>query len=176
VLVRPRPIIATALTAASAALVLAGCGKDSSSTAAAPGPGRGANAAYVQCLRRHGVNLPTAYPSGFRRGPRPSGFPTRPTARPSGAPGGRYPGFGMSPPPGVDQATWQKAQQACANLRPTARPGTGYGVRHPDAAYRNCLRDHGVDPGQLAGTDPKTSAALAACKVLSPSPTPTPST
>ncbi|MCO1593901.1 hypothetical protein M8C17_01845 [Micromonospora sp. RHAY321] len=71
-------------------------------------------------------------------------------------------------PAGVDDATWQKAQEACASVRPTGGAGRGQGT---NPAYANCLSDHGV----LAGTtpdssDPKVSAALEACKAVSPAP------
>ena len=91
------------------------------SGAAAGGPAA-AFQAYADCLRQHGVNIavPSRRPSGFR----PSGF--RPSGvlpsgvRPSGRSG--VPGFGGGPPPGVDQSTWDAAQQACAPLRPSGRP------------------------------------------------------
>jgi hypothetical protein len=69
----------------------------------------------------------------------------------------------------VDDATWEKAQAACASLRPSGRPG-GRGDNGANAAYRNCLRDHGVEPGRdLATTDPTVAKAMAACQVLRPS-------
>ncbi|NJC84100.1 hypothetical protein [Planosporangium mesophilum] len=127
----------------------------------------------MDCLSRHGVTLPSAFPRG-----------NRPSARPSGAPSrqpGRFGGFGNGdqPPSGVDAATWQQAQQACASLRPS--PGTRSGNRDNGAitAYRNCLSDHGVTmsagPGGLDQADPKVTAAMKACEPLRPSGRPVPS-
>lgn len=137
-------------------------------------------AAYTDCLRKNGVTLPSAFPRGNRPSGRPTNRPTdrptaRPTARPSG--GGFGFGFGNQPPAGVDAQTWQKAQQACASLRPSG------GAQNRDngalRAYRNCLSDHGVTMtgglGQLDTNDPKVAAALKACEVLRPTAFPTPS-
>ncbi|MEV4621544.1 PT domain-containing protein [Asanoa sp. NPDC049573] len=118
---------------------------------------------------------PTAFPSG-----RPTAFPSgRPTTFPSGRPGGRgFPGggFGGMRPQGVDEQTWQKAQEACASLLPTGRPAgepgrRGGGNRGADTAYRNCLSDHGAEGGATPD-----AAALEACAVLRPTgaPQPTP--
>src|SRR3954470_3440838 len=108
----------------------------SSSTPASPAPSAtNALTAYTTCLQRNGIVLPsgigrTGFPSG-----RPSG---RPSVRPSGSPGaGRggfggggsccvgFGGFGTQAPAGVDQATWDKAMQACASVRPTFGGGGG---------------------------------------------------
>ncbi len=114
--------------------------------------------AYVDCLRKNGVALPSALP---RAG--------RPSARPSSARGAGF-GLGNQPPAGVDAQTWQKAQQACASLRPSG--GAQNRVNGPLRAYRNCLSDHGVTmsagPGDLDSNDPKVAAALKACEVLRP--------
>jgi hypothetical protein len=163
---------------------VAACGSSSKSraggTPTAPA-GQNAFAAYTECLRKNGVILPSAFPRGNRPSGRPANRPTgrptaRPTARPSGARGGGGFGFGDQPPAGVDAQTWQKAQQACASVRPSG------GARNRDngalRAYRNCLSDHGVTmtgaPGALDATDPKIAAALKACDVLRPSTLPTP--
>lgn len=117
--------------------LLAACGGGSGGGGAAAAVPSGAAAggaaaafqAYADCLRQHGVNIavPSGRPSGFRpSGFRPSGF--RPSGvlpsgvlpsgvRPSGR--GGFPGFGGGPPLGVDQSTWDAAQQACAGLRPS---------------------------------------------------------
>ncbi|SNT64630.1 hypothetical protein SAMN05421812_117150 [Asanoa hainanensis] len=192
-----------ALVVGSAALLLtAACGSDSGSgdggTAAGPA---GANA-YFDCLRQNGVDIqgfpsgrPTAFPSGRPSG-RPNGFPSgRPTAFPSGRPtdfpsgrpgGGRMGGGRMGGgfrPQGVDDATWQKAQEACQSVRPTGGPGGengrggpgGGGNRGAGAAYRNCLSDRGVELTANPSTaDPKVAAAMQACAVLRPSASPTP--
>jgi len=156
--------------------VLAGCGS-SGGAAPAPGnpPGDGALAAYVTCLQHNGV--PAVVPSGRPPGPPPSGV------RPSGGfggPGG--PGGEFLRPPGVDDATWAKAQQACASVRPSGGPGRG-GPGDDGAlrAYLNCLREHGVTPsggpGRINPLDPAVVAADKVCGVLKPSggPVPTPS-
>ncbi|BCB86269.1 hypothetical protein [Phytohabitans suffuscus] len=176
-----------ALAVGSAALLLAaGCGSDGGSgdSGEAQGGVPGGASAYLDCLREQGIDLPegmaSGRPGGFPSG-RPSDFPSgRPTAfpsdRPSGEPGGgRMGGFR---PEGVDDATWQKAEEACGSLRPTGGPdgAPGGGAnREADAAYRNCLADRGVEPGpDLSTTDPKVAEALEACAVLRPSATPTP--
>jgi hypothetical protein len=145
---------------------------------------------YLTCLRDNGVNVPqtggSRGPRGsFSPGMRPSGFPSgRPSGvRPSGSGrGGGFGGlFGSQAPPGVDQSTWDKALKACAALRPSGIPqGRDNGA---NAAYRNCLTDHGVTASSriedLPASDPKVAAALQACAALRPSsrpgPAPTPS-
>ncbi len=132
-----------------------------------------ANMSFQQCLQNEGITLPSnafTRPSG-----RPSGFPTArpsgfPTARPSGGRGG-FGGFGDQAPAGVDPQKWQAALQKCASLRPTGNPSRRPRGSGRDAAYRNCLSEHGVtnpaDPN-----DPKLADAAKACAVLSPSPSP----
>ncbi|WCN79006.1 hypothetical protein [Micromonospora sp. LH3U1] len=206
---RCRRFAAVMTTAASAMLLLAACGGGSGESDASSTPGGAGNAfvAYQDCLRDNGVALPTMDPSrgpgGARGTARPSGFPTArpsgfPTARPSGFPTARpsgsadpsrgagrgFPGGGR--PEGVDEQTWQKAQEACASVRPSGRPN-GFGG--PDAsgapdgrpagagdgratAYRTCLSNRGLDPDRLDSGDAKTREAVTACAVLSPSPTP----
>jgi hypothetical protein len=159
-----------------------GSGDSTSDSPGASGGGGGNNAfaAYVECLQKNGVtitmpsfgarNRPSGAPGeGFPRGGTRSGAP-----RPSGSrfPGG---GFGLRKPAGVDDATWQKAQTACAPLRPTGRPGGG----QDNAAFRNCMKDHGVTitEGQRLDPDDATvKKALETCRVLQqarPSATPT---
>ena len=101
-----------------AVLFTAGCGATSASSAASPGspgPSVSGAAAYLGCLRQHGVTMPTA----------------RPTARPTSGAGG----FGGG------SAAFQKARQACASLR----PGGGFGGRFAAAfqAFRSCMASHG---------------------------------
>ncbi|MET7708345.1 hypothetical protein [Micromonospora sp. NPDC005413] len=168
----PRTRWTLALVAGSAALLMvAGCGSDDEGGSSDPdqasaGAPEGVSA-YLGCLRDQGIDISNTLPSG-----RPSGFP-------SGGPGGgRMDGFR---PQGVDDATWQKAQDACASLRPTGGPGgngpggPGGGNREASAAYRNCLSDRGVDlQANPATTDPKVAAAMQACEVLRPTATATP--
>jgi hypothetical protein len=143
-------------------------------------------AAYIECLNKNGVTI--AMPSGgvrnrpsdgASRGPRtfPSGEP-RPSG--SGFPGGGFPGgggFGNQKPAGVDDATWEKAQAACASVRPSMGAGNGNRGGGRNAAYQNCLKDNGVTTtgGKLDTTDPKVKAAVDKCKVLEPQASPTPS-
>jgi hypothetical protein len=179
---------------ATVAAVGAGCGGGETD-------GSGATPAatdYASCLRANGITLPSggpdARPSGRPDG-RPSGAPGfdggpggagRPsgTGRPSGLPSGR-PGFGFGgthAPNGVDQETWEKAQQACEGLRPSGGPGgpggTGNGDNGALTAYRNCLSDHGVTVtgriDDLDANDPEVAAAMQACAPLRPSNAPGP--
>lgn len=168
------------LLAAAAALTLSACGgSDPEQPSDGNNPANGMRA-YTECLSKQGITLPTAF---ARPTARPSGFPT---ARPSGSAGtrggfGGFGGFGQNPPDGVDAATWQAAQEACAAVRPTFGPGGngGPGGRGSggglNAAYRNCLSEHGVTIGagqQLSTADPKVAEALKVCAPLRPSSTP----
>ena len=165
--------IGAALVGLAAAGLLAACAGHATATAPAVAPSGGLQA-YADCLRQHGVtvNVPTARPSGARPSGRPTGV--RPSGvRPSDRAG--FPGFGGAAPSGVDPSTWAAAQQACAGVRPSF--GGGNGGRGANngaiAAYRNCLRDHGVTastgPDALNTADPKVAAAVQACAPLRPS-------
>jgi hypothetical protein len=167
----------------------AACGGSTGNSAGAPTP---AATDYLTCLKDNGVTIPQAEGSGFptarpsggfgRSGfPRPSGFPT---ARPSGGAGFPRGGggaggfFGTAAPSGIPQATWDKAQQACTALRPTAFPSAGNrgGRGGADTAYRNCLSQHGVMASgpltQLNTADPQVAAAEQTCAVLKPTTAP----
>lgn len=178
-----------ALAVASASVMLAAaCGGGGTSSGAPEGaangggPNNAAFTAYTDCLKKNGVTItlpsggPRTRPSGEAR---PSGSP-RP--RPSGSAGQRqFPGGGggfFGKPAGVDDATWQKAQAACASVRPSFGAGQrGGGGNGANQAYVNCLRDHGVQMGQgqqQSSADPATKKALDACKVLRPTASPTP--
>jgi len=169
--------------------LLAGCGGKANPSSAAAPPSAGFQA-YVDCLRQHGVTItvPSGRPSGRPSGVRPSRVRpsgVRPSGvRPSGGGGGfggggfgggGFPGLGNEPPSGVDQQTWDAAQQACAAVRPSFGPRAGGSAM---TAYRNCLRDHGVtatgDPRQLSTADPKVAAAIQACAPLLPTARPSP--
>jgi hypothetical protein len=164
-----------ALAFAAVAAIAAGCGSASNS-ATAP---KTAATDYLGCLRDNGINVPQTNPSGRPTGfpsGRPSGFPSgRPSGRPSGGPGRQGGGglFGSTAPSGVDPQAWQKAQQACASLRPSAVPGGGNRNNGANTAYRNCLTEHGVTVSgpidQLDPKDSKVAAAMQACAVLRPS-------
>ncbi|MEV8514324.1 hypothetical protein [Dactylosporangium sp. NPDC051484] len=171
-----------ALALAAVALFAAACGSSDDKAPAAAGASGGSG--YASCLRDNGVDLPqfnasnrpTVRPSGHRSGQaRPSGAP-RPSGDSTfrGGPGGFY---GSVAPSGVDQQTWEKAQKACESLRPTAFPGGGNGGGGGrDAAYRNCLNEHGVTvtgpTDQLDTADAKVEAAMQVCAPLKPSPRP----
>jgi hypothetical protein len=158
------------LASATALLFSAACGSSGGKAAATPSgsSSSGDFAAYAACLRQHGVNVPTARPSG----------------RPSGG-GGFFGGGG-----GANQ----QARQACQSLAPRGgRFGGGRGMQELQA-FRSCLSDHGVKlptpapgasrtPGDrrtpgggrfggLNTSDPKIAQAVKTCRPLLPSFTP----
>jgi hypothetical protein len=176
----PRGIAGLVVASAALLFSLAACGGGSDTPATGTDNQNGGDrskafAAYTECLSKNGVTI--TMPSGGTRirpsdGPsgrvRPSGAP-----RPSGSarPGGGFPGGGFGKPEGVDDATWEKAQQACASVMPSGRPGgNGRGNGGMSSAYRNCLQDNGVTLGQggLATGDPAVQKATEACKALAP--------
>jgi hypothetical protein len=180
--------------AAAVAGVLAACGgSNGTAPAAASTPTTAAstsgNAVYLDCLRQHGANIPTAFPSRNRPTDRPSGV------RPSGGFGGGGGGFfGQSQSPQM-----QAAVQACASVRPTNGFGGFGGGRGGTqlAAFRNCMTQQGVTIpttrptafptatssagrvarylGGLNPDDPKVAAALKICSPLLPTPEARPS-
>jgi hypothetical protein len=179
------PRRAAVLLVAAAALVLsaAACSSGSPASTAAPTQNGGRNggfAAYTACLQKNGVTI--TMPSGGVR-TRPSGGAGRP--RPSGSAGqrrGGFPGGGtFGKPANVSQDTWDKAQSACASVRPTfgaggRGPGGGNGA---NAAYRNCMQQHGVTIGQgtaVNTADPAYVKAEQTCKVLRPTASASPTT
>lgn len=155
-----------------------------SSSAAAPGAASGgANgfAAYRSCMEDNGVTLPDmggAPPSGApgAGGVAPSGAAaTPPSGMPSGGPGaGGFPG-GL--PDGVDQATFDAATKACADLAPQRGPG-GPGVDIDQSAlvaFKACLTDNDVTVpdgdnwmGALDRKDATVAAAMKKCAPLLP--------
>jgi hypothetical protein len=130
-------------------------------------------AKYTACLKKNGVTLP----SGAAGGPPGAG----------GGPGGAPP-TGTSTTqrparPAGGNATFAKAQTACASLRPAGLRAGGFGGpggagganSAAFAAYRNCLTLHGVKASAVAGPNAaaptaKTKKALAACSSLRPTP------
>jgi len=183
------PRRAAALFVASAAVLLvAACGGNSNSSSGGTGTtgnGNGNNrnsefAAYAECLQKNGVTItiPSRGPrngaSGGPEGGLPSGMP-RPSGSFSGGGRGGVPGGGgFQKPADVDQATWDKAEAACASVRPSFGGGNRNGGNGMNAAYQNCLKQHGVTAtgGKLDTTDPTVKKAVETCKVLQPSATP----
>src|SRR5689334_23373053 len=119
---RVAALLLLVLATAGSVAACASSSKSIASGGSTPASSRNGFAAYTDCLRKNGVALPSG------RASRPT---ARPTARPSGGFRGGF-GFGNQPPAGVDPQTWQKAQQACQALRPTAGPG-GAGGRNSGA-------------------------------------------
>ena len=183
----PRGIAGLVIASAALLLSVAACGGGSETPATGTdnqngGGGNNAFAAYTECLSKNGVTITMpsggarVRPSGAPGGGGPSGQP-----RPSGSAragggmsgGGMPGGGGFGKPEGVDDATWQKAQTACASVMPSGRPGgggrgNGNGM---SPAYRNCLQDNGVTLGQgaaPASSDPAMQKAAEACKALAP--------
>jgi hypothetical protein len=185
-----------------AMLFTAACGSDDASTDSGTsgttgqnGGGNSAFAAYISCLNENGVTvtMPSGGPGGGNGGTRPSGAPGGGNggARPSGQPrpsgsagagqrggGGMPGGGGFSKPEGVDDATWTKAQEACASVRPSMGAGGGnrgggnQGGGGANAAYNNCLKENGVtDTANLDTTDATVKKAVETCSVLKPTAT-----
>jgi hypothetical protein len=135
------------------ALVAAGCGGSGSSsdasgttattsTTATPSS-TGSSSAFAACLKKNGVE-------GFAPGSAPQG----------------------GPPPNVDQATLQKAMQACGSLRPQGQGFGGPGQNGQSSAQfaklQSCLKKHGIEnfsPGsaQSDADRQKLQDAMQAC-------------
>jgi hypothetical protein len=134
---RPLSRAVTRIAGACAVLLLAtGCGLIGSSGAspsASSGSGSSSFSSYLNCLRQHGVNVPT----------------TRPTS----APGGGFGGFGGN------SSTFQQARQACASLRPSGGFGGFGGGQFAAAfqAFRSCMSAHGEPIPSTRPTAPPTS-------------------
>ncbi|WP_308285515.1 hypothetical protein [Actinoplanes hulinensis] len=190
--------VAAIFAVSVAMLFTAACGgseeasTDSGTTGQNGGGGNNAFAAYISCLNENGVTITMpsggpgggVRPSGAPDGVRPSGAPdgVRPSGqpRPSGSAGQRGGGFpgggGFGKPEGVDDATWQKAQEACASVRPSMGAGRGNqgggtapGGGNANAAYENCLKENGVtDPAKVDTTDATAKKAVETCSVLKP--------
>jgi|GEM_PF-4616033 len=169
---------------AAAAAVLAACGSSGSKAAVATTtstPARGAaRAAFNQCMAQHGVDLPPVAPGQNRQGDAnqpgdgSAGAPgAAGTSDPSGTP--RTPRTPRSLPPGVDQATFDQARQACQDKLPQQGPASAATL----AAYAQCLQKNGYqapDPAQGPATffgglnrnDPAFQAADAQCAQMLP--------
>jgi hypothetical protein len=129
-------------------------------------------AAYRQCLRNHGVTF-------GRRASGQSGQSGSGGTSDSGAPDTGTPPSSRAPLTPQQQAQRQAAQQACQSKLP---PGFLQQQQQDMAAYRSCLKDHGVNvPAGQSGSpfgggglrgldrnDPTVQAALKACAPLLP--------
>lgn len=168
-----------------AGLALAACGSSSSSSSApattttaaagaAGGPQSAAFTKYAACLKAHGASLPAF--GGRSRGSGTTTTPPTTTTTP-GATRARGSRFGSLT--AAQRAALTKAQAACSSLLPAgARGGFGRGFGGGGfsspafAAYRNCLKLHGVtlSAGIRPGTTQtaKQKAAYAACAALRP--------
>jgi hypothetical protein len=155
----------------SLGLLLAACSSGSANAAGSgststttKGAANASFTAYANCLKSHGVNFTGGFGGfggGGTGGPPPSGSTTRPTLS------------------ATQRAAFTKAESACASLRPKFNGGGGAGSTQ-FAAYRNCLKLHGVTlpsgrggfPGSGTSTSttstPKVQAAMTACASLRP--------
>jgi hypothetical protein len=167
---------AAALTVLALSVLAAGCGSSSSASstpstvtttpstagqAAGAGARRTLPAAFVACLKQHGVTLPTG---GFRRPSGGGGFP--------GAPGANgAPPTTNRPAETPAQAKRRTAFAACSKFAPQGGFGFGRGGRGGFAAYTACMRKQGVTFGRGAKVNlasPKFKAAAKKCKSLLP--------
>ncbi len=185
-------------------LAVAGCGggtknasakkaSASATTSTTAGDRRAAIAAFRSCMADHGITLPDRGAGGGQGGPSfPQGGPPTSTTGDGGPPsstggggGGGRGGFRQAPP-GVDQATYDAARQACQDKLPQGGFGGGDpAARSARQAYRRCLADHGVQsattvtnnqgPGPTINRDdPAFPAADQVCRPLLPTTTTTP--
>ncbi len=160
-----------ALLCATACVSSSGDKTSATPSGAARSSGAAGFTAFADCLRQHGVKVPTARPSG----------------RVGGGGGGGSIGGG-----GGFGGTNAKAVQACRSLMPQF--GNRGRAMQELQAFRSCLSDHGVkqptpDPsrtpdarrvpggrfGQFDTSDPKFVKAMKVCRPLLPSRTPRPS-
>ena len=180
-------------------LALTGCGGGtknasakkataSATTSTTAGDRRAALAAFRSCMADHGITLPDRGAGGGQGGPSfPQGGPPTSTAPGGGggAGGGGGRGFRQAPP-GVDQAKYDAARQACQDKLPQGGFGGGDpAMRSARQAYRRCLADHGVQvpttvtntpgpPPTINRDDPAFAAADQVCRPLLPTTTTTP--
>lgn len=145
-----------------AVLALTGCGggtKNASAKKASAGATtsttaadrRAALAAFRSCMADHGITLPDRGAGGGQGGPSfPQGGPPTSTADggPPSSTGGGSGGRGgfRQAPPGVDQAKYDAARQACQDKLPQGGFGGGGdpATRSAREAYRQCLASHGM--------------------------------
>ncbi len=152
------PFVSFAAVGCGIAVLTAGCGligsptaatsgsSSSSSSSGASGSSSPSRSAYLNCLRQHGVNIPTARPT-----PGSGGF--------AGGSGGGFAGG----------SAFTQARQACASLRPSGGFGGGFGggeFASAIQAFRSCMSSHGVTIPTTRPTAPPTSAPSASDRFL----------
>jgi hypothetical protein len=120
---------------AAAGLLVAACGSGSSSS----GTAASGFTAFRDCLKKHGVSLPTS--------------------RPTGAPSS---GFGGS---GASGSADSSAFQACASLRPPGGFG-GRGIATAFKAFRSCMSKHGEPIPTTRPTAPPAAGSSSAGRFL----------
>ncbi|MHB1533816.1 MAG: hypothetical protein ACYC1D_04230 [Acidimicrobiales bacterium] len=147
----------------SLGLLLSACGGGATTSAPTTTTGAAAPsaAAFRSCMTAHGI--PSSALAGLGRGRR------------AGASGSAS----TTLPPGVTSQQLRSARQACRGDLPSRRGGAGgLGAGPRAAAYRSCLKQHGVTlPSRTAGappvsidrTSPAFVAARQACAALLPS-------
>jgi hypothetical protein len=168
------------VAAVAGVVILAGCGggsskaKTSPTTAASSTQGSSANRqalqAYRTCLQQHGVTNFRGF-GGRRNGTGGTGTTQ----------GTRTPPSSRAPLSAADRAKLQAAQQACQSKLPS---GFSQQRQQDLAAYRSCLKDHGVNVpatpdtngggpfggglGNINRNDPTFQAANKICAPLLP--------
>ncbi|MCU1489743.1 MAG: hypothetical protein JWM85_1148 [Acidimicrobiaceae bacterium] len=170
-------------TTTSGAKSTTSSGASSGSKSSGSSSSKASTTAYQACLKKNGVTLPSGG-RGFGGG------------APGGGTGGSGASSGTRPAGGAgggafSNPKFQKAFAACASLRPKGSGGFGGGFGGGGAntaalaAYRNCLKLHGVTlptrsssstagsskPSTLNPSNPTVKAALTACAALRPKPT-----
>jgi hypothetical protein len=186
---RARRCASVALAIGALSLLLAACssgGAATTTTTTSGGKTSGGASltAFRQCLSKHGVNLPSGAGGGGGGGTPPSGgsFPEGGTP-PSGgsAPAGAGGGAGFTNNP-----KFAAAAKVCASVEPKGGFGGGASGANSTAfaAYRNCLKLHGVTLPSGTSSSPTSTvdtssaayqAAQTACASLRPSGASTPS-
>jgi hypothetical protein len=155
------------LPVAAASLVLAACGGGDSSAPSGDDRARFREAAldFAECMRKHGVDVPDPSPGS----------------------GGRI--TFAAPAGGVDDATVQRAQEACQKHLEKARPPElseeeQREFRERALKHARCMREHGIDmpdptfgeggrvqqriEGDIEPTDPRFQQAQKACEKFGP--------
>jgi hypothetical protein len=165
-----------AAPALAAGLLVTACGSSTGSTGQNGAQASGTST-FQQCLRQHGVTLPSGRPS-FSGTPSPgAGVPSPGASVPAG--GGQFPG-------GFGNGAGSKAFQACRKYAPAGfgRGQPGAGGLSALSAFTSCMKQHGVTltggPAalqSLSRASGKVKKAFQACRPLLPQgvPTATPS-